>query len=202
MNFTWCFTTLYHITLNYLLISNGSKKLGLLQRANQYLSPNGLKLVFNTIVLPHFDYCSIVWETACQSNLRIISQLQKRAARILLKAPRFTRSQTMFKTLNWLPFPRRVEYHKAIMVYKCLHDQAPSYLCEKFSTAVNRFNTRSRSQMLLLVPKPRLEIYRRSFAYSGSLLWNSLPAEVRQAPNLGTFKVLLVKYLGDAGYCT
>ena len=37
----------------------------------------------------------------------------------------------------------------------------------------------------LAVPKPRTEFYKRSLSYSGSVLWNGLPLEVRQltSPN-------------------
>ena len=40
----------------------------------------------------------------------------------------------------------------------------------------------------LVVPQPRTEFYKRSISYSGSVLWNSLPLEVRQLTSPNLFK--------------
>ena len=40
----------------------------------------------------------------------------------------------------------------------------------------------------LAVPQPRTEFYKRSLSYSGSVLWNSLPLEVRQLTSPSIFK--------------
>ena len=37
-----------------------AKKIGVLKRVSWYLSIDSRKLVYNTIVLPHFNYCSTV----------------------------------------------------------------------------------------------------------------------------------------------
>ena len=38
------------------------------------------------------------------------------------------------------------------------------------------------------VPQPRTEFYKRSLSYSGSVLWNGLPLEVRQLTSPSIFK--------------
>ena len=40
----------------------------------------------------------------------------------------------------------------------------------------------------LAVPQPRTEFYKRSPPYSGSVLWNGLPLEVRQLTSSSIFK--------------
>ena len=40
----------------------------------------------------------------------------------------------------------------------------------------------------LAVPQPRTEFYKRSLSYSGSVLWNGLPLEVRQLTSPSIFK--------------
>ena len=40
----------------------------------------------------------------------------------------------------------------------------------------------------LAVPQPRTEFYKRSLSYSGSVLWNGLPLEVRQLTSSNIFK--------------
>ena len=44
----------------------------------------------------------------------------------------------------------------------------------------------------LAVPQPRTEFYKRSLSYSGSVLWNGLPLEVRQLTSPSIFKGKLI----------
>ena len=40
----------------------------------------------------------------------------------------------------------------------------------------------------LAISQPRTEFYKRSLSYSGSVLWNNLPLEVRQLTSPNLFK--------------
>ena len=40
----------------------------------------------------------------------------------------------------------------------------------------------------LTIPQPRTEYLKRSFGYSGAVLWNSLPTGLRSAQTLRIFK--------------
>ena len=40
----------------------------------------------------------------------------------------------------------------------------------------------------LNIPKPRTNYLKNSFSYTGAVLWNSLPAGLRQAKTLESFK--------------
>ena len=75
-------------------------------------------------------------------------------------------------------------------MYKSLNILAPSYLTNKFTCShdIHNLDLRSVTNKNLYVPKPNLEIYRKSLAYSGPKNWNTRPASVRNAPNLQSFK--------------
>ena len=60
-------------------------------------------------------------------------RLQKRAARIVMKADFLTPSHIMFNEHKWLSFPKRVQYHTCIMMYKTLHGSAPEYMSNLLS---------------------------------------------------------------------
>ena len=47
------------------------------------------------------------------------------------------------------------------------------------------------SENKLNIPLPRTNYYKNSFSYSGAILWNSLPCNLREAESLGQFKRLL-----------
>ena len=82
---------------------------------------------------------------------------------------------------------------KVVMVYKSLNCLAPDYMCSIFiprSDLSNSYNPRD-TENKLAVPLPRTNYYRNSFCYSGAVLWNNLPTDVRQAKLLTGFQKLL-----------
>ena len=83
------------------------------------------------------------------------------------------------------------QIQRATMVCKSLHCLAPDY-CLKLERRETAHNLRD-SENKLNVPLPRINYYKNSFSYSGSILWNRLrlPRDIRQAESVGLFKHLI-----------
>ena len=64
------------------------------------------------------------------------------------------------------------------MIFKSLNGLAPVYLHELFSERHTDYHLRDSFHKLNL-PKPRTNYLKRSFGYSGALLWNSLPESIK-----------------------
>ena len=79
------------------------------------------------------------------------------------------------------------------MVYKSLNCLAPDYMSSKFTLRNDLFNSYNLrdSENKLAVPLPRTNYSRNSLCYSGAVLWNILPTDVRQAKSLTSFRKLL-----------
>jgi hypothetical protein len=43
-------------------------------------------------------------------------------------------SLQLFKKLGWLSIKNRLEYHKSVLMYKCINNSAPDYLCNLLTT--------------------------------------------------------------------
>ena len=69
---------------------------------------------------------------------------------------------------------------EAIMMHSIVNNTAPKYLTSRFVRRcdLTSYNLRE-NEYKLAVPQTRTEFYKRSLSYSGSVLWNSLPLEVR-----------------------
>lgn len=162
----------------------------LLSRIKCYLSIPSRKFFYNAYILPHLDYCCIIWGNTNVALTDLVVKFQKRAARCILDKDIDAPSEEMFEQLKWMKFPDRVQYQKALMMYKIFHDLAPEYLHGLFqhTTAIHERNLRSTSENLLYVPKPNLECFRNSLSYSGSKLWNSIPENVKQSRSIQQFK--------------
>ena len=169
----------------------------LLSRIKLFLPVETRKLFYNAYILPHLEYCCSVWGNC---DVTVISQLvkfQKRAARVILDASYDTPSALLFQTLHWLPFQQRMELQKATLVYKSLNGLAPSYLNQKFryTQNVHSLPLRSADKHILYLPRPRTELYKRSFSYSGAKLWNSIPQTIRNSQTVSSFKSQFSSYL-------
>ncbi len=68
-----------HITT---IVSTINRKLALLRRIKRYMSISTRKLFFNTFILPHIDYCAIIWGSSPHTQNLLLDQ--KKAARVIL----------------------------------------------------------------------------------------------------------------------
>ena len=77
-----------------------------------------------------------------------------------------TPSQSMFDQLKWLSFPKRIQYHASIMMYKSLNNLAPDFMIDLFSKVSESHsrNLRSVENDLLMIPFSKTRYYDRSFA--------------------------------------
>ncbi len=184
------------------LCSKISRKLGLLKRLQKFLPKDTILMLYNSIVLPHFDYADVIWGTADFKYVNKIYKLQKIAARIITGARRYSRTEPLFRDLKWLPLADRIRSHTATMMYKTMNNLAPQYMAEMFTTVnmVTTRATRSSTSQDLRIPKPHLEIFRRSFQYRGSKIWNELDNSVKHAQTVGSFKSGYLRSMHTAVY--
>ena len=148
---------------------NITRRITLLKLLSKYDGKDSLNQYFNSYILPIFDNGCWIWggNTAAQTN-RLL-KLQKRAARIILRADIMTPSQSMFDQLKWLSFPKRIQYHASIMMYKSLNNLAPDYMLDLFNKVSESHsrNLRSVENDLLMIPFSKTRYYDRSFAIQG-----------------------------------
>ncbi|XP_063418925.1 uncharacterized protein LOC134701720 [Mytilus trossulus] len=177
--------------------ANISSRIYLLSKIKKFLDINARKTYYNGYILPLIDYCCIIWGECKNEGITRILKLQKRAARLILDADPLSPSAPLFKKLWWMTVDNRIKYHKYLLLYKCMHMEAPMYLVQKFKLKSdnNPYSLRGVTQGNLIVSKPKAELFKKSCAYFGSVLWNGLPHTMRKAQNTFTFKQSIKKYL-------
>ena len=94
--------------------------------------------------------------------------------------------------LGWQNIEVRRKYLTNILTYKCLNNQAPSYLRNmSLRSDTHGYETRHASSRKLSVPKPNIEKYREAFVYQAPKLWNELPMSISEKMSLFSFKSAL-----------
>ena len=174
------------------LCSTISTKISLLKQLSRYVPVKVQKLFYQGYILPLIDYGSNTWGSTSKLNIEILSKLQKRAARIILKADCDTPSSEMFNELGWSTIANRHNYNKAVLTFKVLNDLTPEYISDllKPTFETHNRNLRSATNGCLSVPRSRTSLFDRSFSATAPKLWNSLPKEIITASSLENFKQL------------
>ena len=165
-----------------------SQKVYQLAKIKHFLDSASRKLFFHAHIQSNIDYASTLWDSASMNTLKPLLSLHKRAVKlILLKSTSLVDAD--YKTVNILALNRRLKYNKGLLMHKILFGNAPAKITNRFLVKA------SRTLPKLHVPTPRIDLYKSSLSYSGSLLWNLLPESLRQRQCVSTFKTHYFKHL-------
>ena len=161
--------------------------IGIIKRTFSCLDQSMFRTLYTTLIRPHLDYASVVWNPYQLGHIRAIEKVQRRATRII---PEF-RGYSYFDRLKALNLPSLVYRRRRmdmIMVYKIIHglDGSP------FDMFFMYHDVPTRSNGYKLFKKfCHLNVRKYSFSQRVVNDWNTLPIEVVQAPDVESFKTKL-----------
>ena len=110
------------------IINKISKSLGVLKRASRFVTFQVRVTLYNTLVLPHFDYCCTLWDVCSDGHIARLQKLQNRGLRIILGCHYRTHISEMLTTLKWLNVRQRFTLLKCIMMFNIVNGKTPDYL--------------------------------------------------------------------------
>ena len=143
--------------------------IGILNKIKSFLPTRTLFTLYNTMILLHFNYFSLVWGRAAQCRLHQLIVLQKIAIRICSGAHFRAHCEPLFGTLGTLPLAKLVSFKTGVFMHKLQHDIMPSVFSTYFikQNKIHSKNTRRSSDF-------RLPIFRTSFAHSQSIRYHGV----------------------------
>jgi len=155
-----------------------------------FVCKHGLIICKTYLQLPRhpgssLDYCNSLYYNLPYSQLNRLQQIQNCLARAVVKAPKFTHTTLILRSLQWLKINQHMEYKILSITYKVLTtDAQPGYLQNLMSLESACIETRSSSFVTLSRPSSSssFKITDRSFRFASPCLWNKLPASFHQ-PN-------------------
>jgi len=107
-------------------------------------------------VLTCLDYGNATLVGLANQSLVKLQSVLNAAACLIFLSRKFDHVTPLLRELHWLPFPERINYKLALLVFKCLNGLAPPYLaCEFRRVADTDSRLHSASTAELIIPGVR-----------------------------------------------
>jgi len=127
------------------------------------------RIVFQSLVsclvLPRLDYCNSILAGIPLHLVWRLQSVMNAAARLFFSSSKCDHITPHLRQLHWLTVSCRIDFKLAVLVYKCLHGLAPSFLADELHhPAESEFQRRLRSASSheLSVPCTTLNLRRPS----------------------------------------
>ena len=125
--------------------------------------------------------------------------IQNAAARLVTGVRKYERMTPVLRSLHWLPVRHRITFKTAVIMFKCLHGQAPLYLtelCRPISSDTGHRHLRSAFTHRLIIPRTKTSYGDCSFSVHRPFVWNSLTNDLQLSDrSLETFRSRLKAFL-------
>ena len=148
-------------------IAKVSKGISMLRRMKPYVPKYTLMHVYNALIMPYFDYCSLVWDTYSNYLIENLQKLQNRAARIVSGKTYDIRSSEILADLGWRPLAERMKFKKAVFMYNIKHNNLNEPMKSMFEISNNELHNLLSNAVNFHIPKPRTNFMKKSISYSG-----------------------------------
>ena len=168
----------------------------MISKIRTYLDRESTEAIIHAFVTTNLDYCNAIPYGLPKVLLNRLHLVQNRTARIVTFTKKYEHISPSLIDLHWLPGEYRIIYKILLLVDKAINGLSPSYISNLLSFCSSSYSLRSCSNKLLQVPRSKLKPYGdRRLSIAGPKLWNSLPASLRNADSLNSFKKHLKTYL-------
>ena len=106
-----------------------ARTLGIMCRLKNFLPTDILRILYNSLILPHLHYSVLSWGF----KMGRLDKLQKRAVRIISNSRYNSHTDPLFKKFNLLKLKDLFELNVLKLFYKYRHNTLPFYVSNMFS---------------------------------------------------------------------
>ena len=105
-----------------------------------------------------------------EKDIARLQRVQNCLARVVTKAPRFSRSVIIVKQLHWLPVKFRIHFKICAITFRTLNDNQPAYLADLLVRPKCAKYLRSTNSNRFVVPRINTKTGSRAFSISSPAL--------------------------------
>ena len=174
-----------------LVCKKAARQLNALQRLSKYLDFKSKLRIYESFIASNFVYCSIVYNSFNIGQDRKMEKLNERAIRLVCNDYINPYEELLKRTGKRMLYVTR-KINLAEFVHKVLHNMSPPIESSFFRRKETPYEMRDNKKLV----KPMYETVtfgKKSIAYQGPLVWNSLPMHVKALEEYPSFKSSLGK---------
>ena len=106
-------------------------KLRELSYFRRYLTDESTKTAVHAYITSRLDYCNSLLFGLPQELTMKMQSVMNAAARLVTKTRKFDHITPVLRDLHWLPVSYRCQFKILLIVFRCIHKLAPTYLCKR-----------------------------------------------------------------------
>ena len=164
------------------------------------ISFNKRRTLFNAFVESQFKYFPIVWMFDSRRTNNKINRLHERALRIVYDEDVSTFLQLLAMDKSFCIYHQNIQ-RLLTEIYKALHDISGNSLKELLVKRESNICLRSKPELVIPSVNSILK-GKNSLRYFGSVIWNSLPIEIREDHSISSFVTKIKQWKPIACPCT
>jgi hypothetical protein len=170
-----------------------NRTLGFVRRNLYMATPEIKKRAYVTLVRPHLEYASAVWDPHYQCYIDEVEKIQRRAARFSLGDYSWESSVTeMLKNLQLHTLQLRRQVHRLCLFHQAFY-RSSAILIPVYVMTTTRPTRSSSSESSFINMSTGRNYYQHSFFPMTITQWNLLPADIRSIQDFALFKAELEK---------
>ena len=176
-------------------ISCKSRRLiGMLYRLfYRHSSPSTLYKLYSSLIRPHLEYCSSVWDPSSPAVISKLEKIQHFALKLSAKSWS-SNYPSLLRLFNCPSLSSRRKKSKLTSLFKILNGYMFFPPHSFHLLHVPAMPTRTFHPNNLFVPRARTSAFLFSFVPHTSSLWNSLPPHLKDCSSIGSFKYNLKNF--------
>ena len=168
--------------------------LGVIKKSYSTRDPRTITTLYKTMVRPHLEYGNVIWGRYYQADIKSLDSIQRRATRLITTLKDISYKERL-KELQLHSLVYRRRRGDMIQMFKIMNGLVRMNINTLFSPT-KILHTRGHSQRVFkkhAVKSPRANFFAQRVIND----WNSIPADIPNAPSLNTFKNRLDKFWQD-----
>jgi len=169
---------------------------GIFYNISDYLNFYCLRNVYFALIHSHLLYCIEIYVNTYDSYVDKLIKMNNKVIRILFKKDFRTHVIDLYKCVNTLSLINLHKFNIIKLTHRCIyHKQSlPNVFHNKLQISYLTLNYCTRRKYDLFLPRCNTVIGKRVSSYKCSLLWNSLPEDIKSIFSARSFLVKLKDY--------
>ena len=146
------------------------------------LPPRVISPIVSSLVISRVRYCITVFGNGTQTNNTRLQKIINYAAKVIFGRKKFDHVSDLLEDLGWLSAGELARYHTLVLVHKLVRFGEPEELARGFEEVRFMRERSTRRDRDLWIPRSRSNMGQRRFLARGPLMYNDLPADIKELP--------------------